>query len=165
MKNTLKLVLAIILFGCLTDFPYSYYQFIRFAAMVGFAYLAYSANKQGNTNEAFIYIALAILFQPFIKIALGRNLWNIVDLIVGVGLLLSLARPKKIKRQITNNSNENIMVNTSVKQTEIKSKTTTKNNWLHPSDELGKLEKGVEFESKTYLREKKDTNSQDFTIL
>jgi len=41
---------------------------------------------------------------------------------------------------------------------------TTKNEWLHPSDELGKLEKGVEFESKTYWREKKDTNSQDFDI-
>jgi len=56
------------------------------------------------------------------------------------------------------------MVNDSENQTEIKSEMTTKNKWLNPSDELGKLEKGVEFESKTYLREKKDTNSQDFDI-
>ena len=50
--------------------------------MTGFAYLAYSANQLTNKNEVFIYIALAILFQPTFKIALGRTLWNIVDIIV-----------------------------------------------------------------------------------
>lgn len=40
-------------------------------------------------------ITLALLFQPFIKIALGRILWNVVDVSVGVGLLLSLTTTKK----------------------------------------------------------------------
>lgn len=71
--------------------PYGYYQFVRFAAMVGFAYLAYSANEENRKNETFIYIALALLFQPFFKIALGRTLWNIVDLIVGIGLVIRLS--------------------------------------------------------------------------
>ncbi|MDP5010782.1 MAG: hypothetical protein NWQ47_06070 [Crocinitomicaceae bacterium] len=90
MNTAIKLILAILLFGCLVDFPYGYYQFVRFAAMVGFGYLAYSANEQKFKNEAFIYLALAILFQPFIKIALGRTIWNIVDVLVASGLLLSL---------------------------------------------------------------------------
>lgn len=47
--------------------------------------------EQNRINDMFIDIALAILFQPFIKIALGRTIWNIVDVIVGVGLLLSIA--------------------------------------------------------------------------
>lgn len=90
--------------------------------MAGFAYLAYSANEQGNKNELFIYIALAILFQPFVKIVLGRTLWNVVDLLVGVGLLLSLALHKKVNKRIQdNNSNKNVMVNISENQTEIKS--------------------------------------------
>jgi hypothetical protein len=72
--------------------PYGYYQFVRFSAMIGFAYLAYSANKK---NEMFVYIGLTILFQPFFKIALGRPIWNIVDLIVGIGLLTSLFFKKK----------------------------------------------------------------------
>jgi hypothetical protein len=42
---------------------------------------------------------------------------------------------------------------------------TTKNKWLHPTDELGKLEKGVEYESKTYWRDKKDNETNEFTIL
>jgi hypothetical protein len=33
---------------------------------------------------------LAVLFQPFIKISLGRELWNIVDVSVAVALLISL---------------------------------------------------------------------------
>jgi len=90
MINPVKIILSLLLFLCLLNFPCTYYQFVRFVAFIGFAYLAYSANKQGNKNEVFIYIALAILFQPFVKIALGRTLWNVVDVLVGVGLLLSL---------------------------------------------------------------------------
>jgi len=37
-----------------------------------------------------IFVGLALLFQPFFKISLGREIWNIVDVIVGVGLLLSI---------------------------------------------------------------------------
>ncbi|WP_407654237.1 DUF6804 family protein [Chitinophaga sancti] len=33
---------------------------------------------------------MALLFQPILKIALGRELWNIVAVIVAVGLMLSL---------------------------------------------------------------------------
>lgn len=77
--------------------PYGYYQFVRFAAMISFAYLAYSVKEQNRNNEMFIYIALAILFQPFIKIALGRIIWNIVDLIVGTGLLISIFKKSIIK--------------------------------------------------------------------
>lgn len=97
---------------------------------------------------------------------MGRTLWNVLDVLVGVGLLLSLALPKNGKKQTDdNNSNENVMVNDSGYQKETKSEIITKNKWLYPTDNLGKLEKGVEFDSKTYLRDKKDTNSQDFTIL
>jgi hypothetical protein len=69
---------------------YGYYQFIRFVAMIGFTYFAFLANKQNNKYAVFIYIGLALLFQPFAKIALGRTIWNILDLVVGVGLLFSI---------------------------------------------------------------------------
>ena len=70
--------------------PYGYYQLIRFIALVGFAILAYKANEQGQKTEAIIYVCLAILFQPLIKIALGREIWNVVDVIVGIGLIVSI---------------------------------------------------------------------------
>jgi hypothetical protein len=96
MEKSTKIILAILLLLCLLDMPYGYYQFVRFAAMVGFAYLGYSAKEQNRKNELYLYIALAILFQPFIKIALGRTIWNIVDLVVGISLLVS-SRTNRIK--------------------------------------------------------------------
>mgnify|MGYP001162875282 CR=1 FL=1 len=95
MEKAIKIVLAILLFLCLADMPYGFYQFVRFAGLIGFAILAYQANQQGRQTEMIIYGGLALLFQPFFKIALGRELWNIVDLIVGIGLLLSVFRLKK----------------------------------------------------------------------
>lgn len=95
--KTIKIILTVLLIGCLIDFPYGYYQFVRFAAMVGFGYLAYKANEQGTKNETFIYLVLAILFQPFVKIALGRTIWNIVDVIVAIGLIASISTANKNK--------------------------------------------------------------------
>ena len=93
--SLIKVVLAILLFLCLAPMPYGYYQFVRFAALIGFAVLAYQANEEGKQTEMVIFGALALLFQPFFKIALGRELWNIVDVIVGIGLIVSVFSKQK----------------------------------------------------------------------
>jgi len=37
-----------------------------------------------------------LLFQPFIKVALGRTVWNVADVLVSLGLIISLfLKPKK----------------------------------------------------------------------
>lgn len=96
MNNAIKIVLAILFFLCLADMPYGFYQFVRFAGLIGFAILAYQANQQGRQTEMIIYGGLALLFQPFFKIALGRQIWNIVDVVVGIGLLISIyTKPKE----------------------------------------------------------------------
>lgn len=71
MNNVIKIVLAILFFLCLADMPYGFYQFARFAGLIGFALLAYQAKQQGRQTEMIIYGVLALLFQPFFKIALG----------------------------------------------------------------------------------------------
>lgn len=30
----------------------------------------------------------ALLFQPFVKVALGRTMWNVVDVVVAIGLIV-----------------------------------------------------------------------------
>lgn len=90
LNSIIKIALAILFFLCLLDMPYGYYQLVRFSGLVGFAILAYQANQQNKQAEMIIYGGLAFLFQPFFKIALGRQVWNIVDVVVAVGLILSL---------------------------------------------------------------------------
>ena len=70
--------------------PYGYYEAVRFIGMLGFALLAYFSYQQNKKTEVIIYLALALLFQPFIKVALGRTIWNIADVIVSVGLIISI---------------------------------------------------------------------------
>lgn len=89
-EKIIKIILAILFFVCLVDLPYGYYQFVRFAALVGFAILAYQANERQDKTELIIYVCLAILFQPIIKISLGRQFWNIIDIIVGIGLIITI---------------------------------------------------------------------------
>ena len=96
MSNAIKVILAILFFLCLANMPYGYYQFVRFAGLIGFVILAYDANQKSRNTEMMIYGGLALLFQPFFKIILGKQIWNIVDVVVGIGLLLSIFRkPKK----------------------------------------------------------------------
>ena len=70
--------------------PYGFYQLVRFIALIGFGVLAYNAHKENNTNKMIVFGALALLFQPFFKIALGRAVWNILDVIIGIALIISL---------------------------------------------------------------------------
>jgi len=96
MEKFIKLVLALLFFLCLAKMPYGYYQIVRFAGLICFAILGYQANRDGRKTEMIIYGGLAFLFQPFFKIALGREMWNIVDVVVGIGLLISIfIKPKK----------------------------------------------------------------------
>lgn len=95
MVRVIKIAMAILMFLCLLDMPYGFYQFVRFVALIGFGILAYKANEENRNTEMIIYGGLALLFQPFFKIALGREMWNIVDVVVGIGLLLTLLKNGK----------------------------------------------------------------------
>ena len=85
MKH-LYLILAALLLLCLAPMPYGYYQLVRFVAMIMFLVFAYNYWRKDQHSLAIVLGALALLFQPFVKIALGRTMWNIVDVIVALGL-------------------------------------------------------------------------------
>jgi hypothetical protein len=92
MEKIVKIGLAVLLFICLFDMPYGYYQFVRVAATLVFVLFAIQSYNLKSNAMILIYVILAILFQPFEKIALGREVWNVLDVIVGVGLLLSVGQ-------------------------------------------------------------------------
>lgn len=99
LENIIKAVLAILFFLCFLDMPYGYYQLVRFLALVGFATMAYKSFERQENTMAIIYVGLAILFQPLIKFSLGRELWNIIDLIVGIGLIGTIFMKPKMEKK------------------------------------------------------------------
>lgn len=82
------LLLSALLLLCLAPMPYGYYQFVRFVAMVVFAVMAFRYHEEKKNELAITFGALALLFQPFAKVALGRTMWNVVDVVVAIGLIV-----------------------------------------------------------------------------
>lgn len=98
METTIKIILSILLFICLADMPYGYYQIVRLSGIIGFSILAYQSYQEDKQTEMIIYIGLALFFQPFFKVALGRLVWNIVDVIIGLILIISIWNNKTQKQ-------------------------------------------------------------------
>ena len=88
MKTIIKIILASILFLCLLKMPYGYYQFVRIACFVGFAYLAYTEYLAKNYFQIIACIAAAILLNPFDKVHFERELWNKIDLLLAIVLIV-----------------------------------------------------------------------------
>ena len=81
---------AAILLLCLFDLPYGAFNLIRFLSTIAFCFFAYYANLQGKKELTITFVILAILFQPLLKIHLGRVIWNVFDVIVAIFLIVLL---------------------------------------------------------------------------
>lgn len=85
--------------------PYGYFQFVRLIGMVGFALLAYYEKDKTDKTWQIVWVCSAILINPVFKIALGRILWNVADVIWAILLIMTAitdyrkARTRKKLRQ------------------------------------------------------------------
>ena len=84
----ITLILAALLLLCLAPMPYGYFTFLRIIATIVFLLKAIEYYKQKKESLVITFAALAVLFQPFFKIALGRTMWNVIDVIVAIGLVV-----------------------------------------------------------------------------
>jgi hypothetical protein len=98
MMKYITWILTALLLLCLAPMPYSFYQLFRFVAMILFGVLAYQYWTDSTKPIAITFCALALLFQPFAKISLSRDMWNIVDIVVAIGLILLWLYERKIKK-------------------------------------------------------------------
>lgn len=92
--NLFKIILAILLLSCLFDFNYGYYQFIKFLGMISFGFLAF-INWKKNNLWFVIWLSSCILINPIFKIHLGRDLWNLVDILWAILLIISIILKRK----------------------------------------------------------------------
>jgi uncharacterized integral membrane protein len=93
-KQNIQIASAILLLLCLLPMPYGFYTIVRLAMTIISGYLAYDYYTHNKKELAVTFSIIAVLFQPFIKLALGREMWQVVDVVVAI-LLLILAIRKK----------------------------------------------------------------------
>lgn len=106
MEKYIKISLAILFLLCLANMPYAYFQFVRFLGMIGFGLLAFQEREKDNNVFFLFWLFSAILINPIFKISLGRELWNIIDVIWAVILLLTLFFSKLNSKTKNNDNND-----------------------------------------------------------
>ena len=95
--NKLLPIFAIALLICLLPMPYGYFMLVRFAAMIIFGLMALDYYARKKECIAIFFGSMAVLFQPIIKISLGRTMWNIVDVVMAI--ILSIIWYKDYRKE------------------------------------------------------------------
>lgn len=79
------MMVAALFLGAL-PLPYGYYTLLRLVATCFFIWCAVIAHNKNN-NFLFIFIILALLFNPIFKVYFPKELWSIIDVTVGLFVL------------------------------------------------------------------------------
>jgi len=89
-QNWFKILAILFLLGALGNWPYSYYQLLRWVILGAGAYGAYLAYNNHKNLWAWIFGIIAILFNPIIPSYLSRDTWQPIDIIVAIIFFISL---------------------------------------------------------------------------
>ncbi len=73
------IVAAVALLMALGDWPYGYYQLLRFVVCGVSVYVAYMAYAWKKLWATWLFGIVAVLFNPLAPIHLSRDLWQPID--------------------------------------------------------------------------------------
>ena len=90
-------LLIIFLFLALLSLPYGYYILLRFLVCFGTIRELF-ISPSNNTDTTFILIAIAVLYNPIIKMPLGRPIWTIVNVITALYFIFYLCKKQNMKQ-------------------------------------------------------------------
>ena len=75
--------------------PYGYYTLLKVLCCAGFGYLAYKAHGKKLDAWMWTFGVVAILYNPFVKIHLGHEIWSIVNIVTAIILAIQVAKEKR----------------------------------------------------------------------
>ncbi|MGA2302081.1 MAG: DUF6804 family protein [Candidatus Acidiferrum sp.] len=67
--------------------PYGFYMVLRLVITVGAVYWAWRVYKAGQQVWTWIFVAVALLLNPFLPIRMQRTQWQPIDLYLGIFLI------------------------------------------------------------------------------
>lgn len=77
----------------LLDMPYGYYQLLRVGICLAAGFAAYFSSQSGGAAWTGLFVAIAVVYNPIAKLALGRELWGIVNVATIVAFASLLMSP------------------------------------------------------------------------
>lgn len=85
-ENQLEIILFIVivtlLISCISSLPNWAKFSVKVVTMGLFAYSSYFSFKKGRTVRGLILLILALVFQPFYMIPIGRVVWRCIEISV-----------------------------------------------------------------------------------
>jgi len=98
-----SLIVSIMLLLALADWPYGYYQLLRFVVCGVSVYVAYTAYTWQKIWAVWLFGLIALLFNPLITIHLPKEIWQPIDFICAmlfIYVLLALKKASQKSREI-----------------------------------------------------------------
>jgi hypothetical protein len=92
--NVLRIISSIMLVIALAQNPYGYYSFLRIIVCGTGAYGAL-VSYQNNNFWFYIFMGIAILFNPIVPIYLDRETWAVIDIMTAFLFVASILLNRK----------------------------------------------------------------------
>ena len=73
-------LVALVLLGSFGQWPYAYYQFLRWVVAGAAAYMAYKTYESDRKGWVLVFGLVAILFNPIAPFYLQRETWQLFDI-------------------------------------------------------------------------------------
>lgn len=86
--------IVLLLLGAFGDWPYGYFQFLRFVVCGTAAYAAFAEADSEKHAWLWMMIGVAVLFNPLVPVHLTRETWQPIDVAAAVffGVFLVVRR-------------------------------------------------------------------------
>ena len=85
INSIIKIVIIILLIlGASTKQEFGFYNLLRWCVAGTYCYFAYQSYLKKHIGLVIYFVIVAILFNPFKKVWLGRDMWHIVDYVVAL---------------------------------------------------------------------------------
>lgn len=89
-ENWLKVVAVALVLGALSPlFPYAYYQLMAWIVSGASIMTAMQARDQKKTFLMWLFIFVAVVFNPLAPLYLRADIWQIADIVVAILFILS----------------------------------------------------------------------------
>ena len=85
----LQILAILALAGALLPFPFLYYQGMNWIVVIAALMTAYRAHQKNTQWILWLFVAIAILFNPVAPFFLRQDIWRMADIVVALLFLAS----------------------------------------------------------------------------
>lgn len=101
MEKALKFGVIFFLLAATFSLPKEFQELTRFILISLFGILAYNAHVEANIKGLGLYLALIILYQPFVIIPLEPIVFKVLNGLIAALIAFTIMKPlKKIKKAL-----------------------------------------------------------------